>query len=153
MNFAYLNPHHVLTFTHLPVDHRKHRDLRKLCGPYHFRVDADSEHRSAYLDSDFFPGLRWEYADKVTPRIRHTGWYCDEYGDDTIRGIVLRLPRSRGFLAGWTMGEHMITEIDVSWIHDDEIEAALAADGMAEFAAEREREYLESIEDSMEEAA
>ena len=148
MTFTYLNPHHVLPFTHLPVDPRKYADLRKWCGPYHFRVDADQPTRSAYLDSDFFPGLRWQYADKVTSRIRHTGWYCGDYDNDKIRGIVLRLPRSRGFLAGWTMGEHMITEIDVSWIHDDEIEAALAADEMAESAAEREREYRESIEEA-----
>jgi hypothetical protein len=153
MNFTYLNPNHVLPFTHLPVDPRKYADLRKCCGPYQFRVDADNEYRSAYLDSDFFPGLRWEYADEVASSIHHTGWFCDEYEDDKIRGIVLRLPKGRGFLAGWTMGEKMATQIDVSWVHDDEIEAAHAADGMAEFAAERQREYLESIEDLLEDAA
>ena len=153
MNFTYLNPNHVLPFTHLPVDPRKHADLRKCCGPYQFRIDADQPTRPSYLDSDFFPGLRWKYADEVSRSIRHTGWFCDEYGDDTIRGLVLRLPKGRGFLAGWTMGEHMATEIDVSWIHDDEVEAARAADDMAERAAERNREYLESAEDLMEDAA
>ncbi len=153
MNFTYLNPDHVLPFTALPVDPRKYADLRKCCGPYQFRVDADSEYRASYLDSVFFPSLRWEYADKVARAIRHTGWFCDEYGDMTIRGIVLRLPRRRGFLAGWTMGESMATEIDVSWVHDDEVDAARAANDLAERAAERTREYFESIEDLMEETA
>lgn len=147
MNFIYLNPNHVLPFTHLPVDHHKHNSLRKCCGPYQFRVDADQPTRSAYLDSDFFPGLRWEYADEVSRPIKHTGWFSDECGDDIIRGIVLRLPKGRGFLAGWTMGEHMATNIDVSWVYDDEVEAAFAADSMAEWAAERNREYLESLEE------
>lgn len=147
MNFTYLNPNHTLPFTRLPVDPRKHADLRKCCGPYQFRADADSEYRFAYLNSDFFPGLRWEYADEIAPRaIRHTGWYCDEYQDETIRGIVLRLPKGRGFLAGWTMGKGMATEIDVSWVHEDEIEAARAADERAERAAERMREDQQMCE-------
>lgn len=153
MNFTYLNPNHTLPFTHLPVDPRKYAALRKCCGPYQFRIDADQPTRSPYLDSDFFPGLRWQYADEVSRSIKHTGWYCDEYGDDTIRGLVLRLPKGRGFLAGWTMGERMATEIDVSWVHADEVEAAHAADDMAERAAENQREYLESIENLMEDAA
>ena len=32
MTFTHLNPHHVLPFTHLPVDPRKYADLRKCCG-------------------------------------------------------------------------------------------------------------------------
>jgi hypothetical protein len=135
MNFTYLNPTHVLPFTHLPVDPRKYRDLRKVCGPYHFRQDADAEYRSFYLDSDFAPGLRWRYADEVV-RIDHKGWFVDDFKEDVLRGIVLTLPKSRGFLAGYTMGDHMISFVNVKWIHDDECDAAWAADDEAHMAAD-----------------
>jgi hypothetical protein len=137
-----MNPTHVLPFTHLPIDPRKHRDLRKVCGPYHFRQDADSEYRSFYLDSDFAPGLRWRYADEIT-RIDHNGWYVDDFEQDTYRGIVLALPKSRGFLAGYTMEEGMISLVNVKWIHDEEVDAARAADSEAEFAAEESRRNQE----------
>lgn len=147
MNFTYLNPTHVLPFTRLPVDPRKHRDMRKVCGPYTFRRDADSEYYPFYLDSDFAPGLRWRYADEIT-RLGHNGWYVDDFEQDTFRGIVLTLPRSRGFLAGYTMGEHMISFVDVSWVHDDEVEAARAADNAAEYAAEEARMNQEETDDA-----
>jgi hypothetical protein len=85
--------------------------------------------------------LRWQWCDNVCTSIRHTGWFTDEFGDgEKIRGLVFRLPRSRGFLAGWSMGEGMASEVDAT-VYDDERSAAFAADSMAENAAEREREY------------
>jgi len=74
-------------------------------------------------------------------RIDHTGWFCDEYGDGgKIRGIVVALPHGR-FLAGWSMGEGMSSTVDASPIFSSAIDAAHAADSMAERAAEDEREY------------
>jgi len=54
--------------------------------------------------------LRIEMAnDHLSGRLSHVnGYYCDEYGDgDTLQPIIARLPRGRGFLAGWTMGRGM----------------------------------------------
>lgn len=94
---------------------------------------------SFYLDSDFAPGLRWQYADEVA-KIRHKGWFCDEHGDQTIRGIVLALPHGRGWLAGWTMGEEMSSCVERG-IYDDQEEAGQIADECARIAAEREQEF------------
>lgn len=122
-------------------------------GPYYWSkpVRAEQKTRSFYLESDFMPGLRWNWCDEIARDIRHTGWYTDDHGaSDTIRGVVFRLPHARGFLAGWSMGENMISEIDL-YIWDDERDAAHAADGMAEHAAERERAYQREQADSDEE--
>jgi len=96
-----------------------------------------------YLDSAGMPGLRYWYARETgSALIRHRGWYCDQFGDQTIEGIVMRLPHARGFLAGWTMGEGMISYIEHA-VYESKREAALAADSLAQHAAEREREREE----------
>lgn len=104
--------------------------------------DGSSEGFGCYLERDTCAGMRYEWADKVEGvRIGNTGWYTDEHGDsDLIRGIVVRLPRSRGFLAGWSMGTGMATSLYYD-IHETERDAAYAADDLAEKAAECEREY------------
>lgn len=104
-----------------------------------------------YLDSDGMPDLRWKWCDEVDGcRVDHTGWYSDEYGDsEKIRGIVLRLPNNRGFLAGWSMGEGMASTVEYS-IYDDEVDAAYAADSIAESTAESERDYQESERERIE---
>lgn len=86
--------------------------------------------------------LRWIWCDEVAGTcIRHTGWFIDDYGqDETIRGIVFRLPHALGFLAGWSMGEGMASSVEY-YVYDDEVAAAHAADSLAENAAEEEREY------------
>lgn len=124
----------------------KRRELRKVC-PSGYIIDPGtnpSEYYSFYLDSDFSLDLRIRYCDEINHSIRHTGWYCDEFGDTNIRGIVARLPHGRGFLAGWSMGQQMISTLDRSTIYDDEMEASRAADDMAERAAENQREFEES---------
>lgn len=115
---------------------------RPVCGPtYHAPKPEDAGKGTGfYHESSCSPfRLRWQYCDEVA-RINHTGWWTDEYQDQKIRGIVFRLPRSRGFLAGWTMGESMASTVEVD-IYETEREAAYAADSMAESAAEKEREY------------
>ena len=114
-----------------------------VCGPYYHAPRPEDAGSGAgfYLDSDGAPGLRWTWCDETEgARIEHTGWYCDDDGFQTIRGIVLRLPRGRGFLAGWSMGAGMASTIDAT-IYDSARDAAYAADSMAERAAERERDY------------
>lgn len=116
-------------------------ETRKHCGPYYGAPSYSGidKTRFFYLDSDFMPSLRWQWADDVV-RLNHTGWYCDDYQDQTIRGIVMRLPHERGFLAGWSMGESMTSEIELD-IYPDQDSAAYAADSLAEHAAERQRDY------------
>jgi hypothetical protein len=102
---------------------------------------------SFYLGSDWAPSLRWQWCDDVTDaHIDHTGWWADDYGDgDKIRGVVFRLPHARGFLAGWSMGEGMASEVEY-YIYDTETGAARAADSWAERVAEDEREHQASME-------
>jgi len=77
--------------------------------------------------------------------MEHNGWYCDTFFGSKIRGLVFRLPKSRGFLAGWTMGEGMASAVECD-IYETERQAAYAADSMAESAAAKEREYQETQE-------
>lgn len=125
----------------------------RFSGPYYGAPKPNSNGISFYLNSDGMPSLRWQWADEIAKSIRHTGWYTDEHGDgDLIRGIVFRLPRGRGFLAGWSMGEGMITSVEYHvYSVDDEVGAAIAADDLAGYAAEREREHREEFEKEFEE--
>jgi hypothetical protein len=93
--------------------------------------------------------LRWKWCDDIATRIHHTGWYCDDYQDAKIRGLVLALPHGRGWLAGWSMGEGMASEVSYH-VYDEEMSAAYAADSMAEHAADREREYQAKEEEKRE---
>lgn len=116
-----------------------------ICGEYQiaFRpLSVGSAGLSFYLGSDFMPGLRWRWADDVT-RLGHKGWYCDQFQDQTIRGLVFRLPHGRGFLPAWSMGDSMASAVDYSRTYETEEDAALAADSWAERVAEEEREYQE----------
>ena len=88
---------------------------------------------------DGMPRLRLRWAEEVLT-LRHSGWYTDEDCSGVMRGIIARLPRGRGFLAGWSMGANMATYLDPH-IWADEREAARAADQCAEYAAEKERDY------------
>ncbi len=125
------------------ADRFKNRHSRGLTGGYyHSPVPDAAKSRGFYLDSDGMSGLRWQWAEECEgARIRHTGWFCDDDCSQTIRGIVLRLPRGRGFLAGWSMGEGMASTVDYSPIFDNAADAAACADSMAESAAEKERDY------------
>ena len=137
-------PRYVATLPRGTMAERLKHAKNRVCGPYYHAPKTGNTGQSFYLDSDFMPGLRWNYADEVNSDIRHTGWFTDEYGDfDKIRGIVFRLPKNRGFLAGWTMGVGMASCVDYDIFQDIE-ECAECADSMAENAAEREREYQES---------
>lgn len=123
-------------------------------GPYSTSpAPNDCKGTSFYLNSDFMPGLRWQWCDKVDgSRVDHTGWFTTEYGDgDKIRGLVMRLPHGRGFLAGWSMGKSMASYVESS-AYESEIDAARAADSLAEDVAETEREYREKEDEELREA-
>jgi len=102
---------------------------------YHAPKPNDNSGRGFYLDGDGMPGLRWEYSSD-------TEYYADEYGHQTIRGLIMRLPHNRGFLAGHTMGERMSSGVGPD-IYAEESDARRAAECEAERIAESEREYSE----------
>lgn len=83
-----------------------------------------------FNESDI-PAISVDFADEVDSSIKHTGWFADEYQDQgTIRGVVCRL-EGRRWLAGWYWsdnGEYCIYQT----IFDDAIDAASAADSLAE---------------------
>lgn len=139
-NFAgFAFPKYVWTLPQGPLSKRLDHHKRVVCGAYYHSPKPNSPEGSVgfYLDSDGAPGLRWAWCDEVDGvRINHTGWFADEYGEgDTIRGIVLRLPAGRGFLAGWSMGTGMASGLE-RYIYSDEVDAAYAADELAKSVAE-----------------
>jgi len=135
-------PKYVYTLPQGPLQARIAHAKNSCTGGYYHAPKPQSGAHSGvgfYLADSTMPGLRWQWADDVYRDIGHTGWFCDEYQDNKIRGIVLRVPHGRGFLAGWSMGEHMASTIEGE-IHADETEAALIADEHARRAADNERE-------------
>lgn len=118
---------------------------------YHAPTPNNRDGRGFYLEGSRADGLRFEFCDEVQgARIRHDGWFYDDDCGDVIRGIVLRLPRGRGFLSGWTMGQGMASAVDYSPIHDNAIDAAYAADESARIVAENEREYRAKCDEESE---
>jgi hypothetical protein len=105
-------------------------------------------------------GLRFVgFADDIA-RVDHTGWYCDEFQDRTLRGVVYQLPARNGrtlYVYGYTSSDDCGTrgwpraaalnfrDVTAGPAADDQDdtrrEVAVRADQMAETAAEREREY------------
>lgn len=118
--------------------------LHVRCVYYTAPTPGECTGKSFYLDAMGSPS-RWAWCDDVCRHIDHTGWFCDDFQFDKIRGLVVRLPHGR-YLAGWSMGEQMASWVDSTEVYTDETEAARAADSLAEYAAEREREYQEEEE-------
>ena len=116
-----------------------------VCGDYYHAPKPQGRYSGMgfYLESDGMPGLRWQWADEVDSSIHHTGWFCDDFGDSKIRGIVMTLPHRRGFIAGWSMGENMASGIEYM-VYEDAETAAQVADSIAENMAEKERKHLEN---------
>ena len=90
-----------------------------------------------YAFKQHFP--RETYCDKVEgTRIGHTGWYCDEYEQETARGIVVFLPHGK-FLHGYELTDSQ-ERVYFLGIRDNPINAAFDADWEAKNIAERMRE-------------
>lgn len=87
------------------------------------------------------------YADKVATRIQHKGWYTDDDGE-VLRGVVYQLPARKGkpqYISGYADPYNDdCALLDFTHIHNDKIQAAYAADRIAELAAEKERDYKEA---------
>jgi len=145
MDLLYLNPIHPVRLFQgsLPdrlkvAQARSRYDMSPGPGAYYVSQNADDMIAPFYLDGDFMPGLRWQWADGIVHGFGK-GYYLDDDGGDTVRGIIFRLPHGRGFLAGTSMGENMITYLD-RYLWTDERDAARAADDMACSQASQERE-------------
>lgn len=126
---------------------------RKHCGPYKWSPRDPKlsdgigfySGRTVYRMDDHGSvlDLRIDLANNLLPYSRLTqinGYYCDDNCDQTMVPIVARLPRGRGFLAGWTMGAGMCASLSTV-IYTDAGDAARAAHNDAEYAADMEREY------------
>lgn len=100
------------------------------CGPYQCKQFATHDGLSFYLDdSATMPELRYRLGES---------WGYDDC--DPMTAIVIRLPRGRGFLAGWTMGSGMISEVS-RHVWDGEHAAMTEAEYMTQRAAEDEAAY------------
>lgn len=139
----------------------KRKDSRRFVGPYRWTPSEPGKGRGFYCGSSETETarhgagfrLRLDLANDHLSGSRLSninGYFCDHDGDgDTLRPIVARLPRSRGFLAGWTMGSGMCASLE-NYIYADAESAARAAHDMAEYDAERNRESSEEDEDESE---
>lgn len=138
-------PRHVAVLPSGTLHARLARAKNRCAGPYYHEprpsTRCDKE-RGFYLENMGMPSLRWQWADKITWMIYHTGWFIDDFCDAKLRGLVFRLPHGRGYLPAYSMGEGMVSVVECH-VYPDEIGAAHAADRMAELAAERERDYRE----------
>jgi hypothetical protein len=83
---------------------------------YHAPAPDSREGASFYFNSDFAPGLRVEHS-------------AETRGENAF-GIVYRLPRNRGFLAGWALGNSMSAWVDHA-VYDSLRDAISAADDAA----------------------
>jgi hypothetical protein len=125
-------PRYIVDIPHGPASMRKRADMRKHCGPgYRAPTPNSRAGWGFYLGSNDLFDLREE--------TRTNEYRFNEFGD-SMQGIVFRLPRGRGFLAGYTMGNGMSSGID-STIWDDLDDAIRAANSEAESVAERQAEY------------
>jgi hypothetical protein len=90
-------------------------------------------------------GLRYVGASHDIIRLGHTGWYNDNFQDETIHGEVYQLPARNGvpqFVPGVSDPcNDNCACIDFSSVTDDKEDAARWADSAAEQWAERERDY------------
>lgn len=110
-------------------------------------VESGAGRRFFYLGDGSEPFGRWTWCDEVDDRIDHTGWFTDHYGDsDKARGLVVNLGRGRGYLAAWSLGDGMAGEV-CRQVYADAVDAARAADSMAEEAAEMMQDEGEQGQD------
>lgn len=138
---------------------------RKVVGPYRFPVgEPIRSGRDVPKGFGFYMGKRGEmdrHGSHVRLRVesadaglsRHSrlwgvSYYTDADQIDTLTPIIARLPRSRGFLAGWSMGEDMAAVLE-RYIYADAEDAARAAHSLAEQTAEEEM-YRDACEEDAE---
>ena len=92
-------------------------------------------------------GLRHIGQSDEIVRLDHKGWYTDEFQDETVHGEVYQLPARDGrpqyVPAVNDPNNRDCAAVDFYSMTDDKEDCARLADSMAEYWAEREREYQE----------
>lgn len=127
------------------------REARRFCGPYTWQPSRAGSGRGFYMGSDGAScdprGSTFRLRLEEVPANRRgvCGYFADPDAD-SFKPIIARLPHGRGYLAGWTLGAGMCAELEPE-LHADEREARHAAHDAAERAADREAEYLATIDD------
>lgn len=125
---------------------RMRLEERKTCGPYEWTVSAPGRcHGRGFYASD--DAGNTESRDS-TFRLRaaqrqgrDAGTYFENHDEpQRFYPIVLRLNHGRGFLAGWSMGTGMASEIGAC-IWAEEAHAWASADSQAERVCEAEAAY------------
>lgn len=104
----------------------------------------------AFMPASMLDGFRDVGAAHDIVRLRHTGWYTDTDGSETIAGHVWQLPARNGkpvYLSGYVEPENGYCTLDATRgriaTYSDKEDAAHAADALAELDAECEREHSE----------
>ena len=137
----------ILHNLNIPLAQRK----RTHTGPYFWTPTPPMSGRGFYMQHDTRDfvcashgsgfDLRIDLANEhLTGRIANTTSYGSQISDDSFTPIVFRLPRGRGFLAGWTLGAGMASTMEPE-LYDDAQSAAFAAHSVAERAAEAQQDY------------
>ncbi len=122
------------------------------------RPDADKLNGKWAMGQPSHPGtLLWledseslarsiKYADEVLSYLHHTGYFVDQWQDETARGLVLTLPHGR-FLAACSDPCNFDYKarsgpciLETGEVFTEERDAAKAADSLAESYAEQARE-------------
>ena len=127
--------------------HRLYRSGFRPLTMHHYAIDAsDPERAKRFFQSEQDTGLRRVGWSDEHLHIRHTGWYSDNYQEETFRGVVFRLSARSGgrerFVAGYfeSMSEGFVLDLSEIW-EDDLTGAAREGDRLAERAAEKARDF------------
>lgn len=133
--------------------HRKYSHYGyKLSHPIHYSPEWTPEgQKYAYRPERYrcienvSPDLRRVGDSDEIVRLRHTGWYMDNYQDETVHGAVYQLPARDGkpqYVPAYDDPYNPnYAVLDFHSITDDKEDAARWADSMAEHCAEEAREY------------
>lgn len=76
-----------------------------------------------------------------------SGWYCDDFQNETMKGFVIRWPSKNGaavYVPGIRSSDSCGVTLYPRDMTDDESEAMHSADDRARIAAENEQEYREA---------
>lgn len=144
-------PEHAKPKSWRDIRGTNHKSVYAYCGTLSQGFNGTDKYKTPIWychTGEQFRGER--YADDIAGAcIRHTGYYTHTDCQEKARGIVARLPHGR-FIAGyeWSCNGERVYFPDV---HDDEYDAARAADSHAEYFADTAREDNERF-DAMQDA-
>lgn len=122
---------------------RNRLEKRVFTGPYRWRVPTlgRSDGRGYYAaDDKGTPDDSTFRLRAVDQPRRYRGGWCGSPDSEPVYPVVLRLPKGRGFLAGWTYGEGMASSIE-HYIFDNEEDAWGDATNQARAQSEADGEH------------